>query len=94
MELLVGSAKRSATFEVVQKSAEDNVCERSKEYSKHYTVLHFILELLILKAKHSWSHGSFNDLLHILALGIWVAKTKIFYCINQDYCSYRSRDYH
>jgi len=23
-----------------------------------------------------------------------VAKTKIFYRINQDYCSYRSRDYH
>jgi len=30
-------------------------------------VLGFILELLTLKAKHSWSYGSFNDLLRILA---------------------------
>ena len=30
-------------------------------------MLHFILELLILKAKYSWSDGSFNDLLRILA---------------------------
>ena len=30
-------------------------------------MLRFILELLTLKAKHSWSDGSFNDLLRILA---------------------------
>jgi hypothetical protein len=30
-------------------------------------VLHFILELLTLKAKYGWSDGSFNDLLRILA---------------------------
>ena len=30
-------------------------------------MLHFILELLTLKTKHSWSDGSFNDLLRILA---------------------------
>ena len=30
-------------------------------------MLGFILELLTLKAKHSWSDGSFNDLLRILA---------------------------
>ena len=30
-------------------------------------MLRFILELLTLKAKHSWSDGRFNDLLRILA---------------------------
>ena len=30
-------------------------------------MLHFILELLTLKTKHSWSDGCFNDLLRILA---------------------------
>jgi hypothetical protein len=34
---------------------------------EHRTVLHFILELLTLKAKHSWSDSSFNHLLHMLA---------------------------
>ena len=36
-------------------------------YLKHWTMLHFILELLTLKAKYSWSDDSFNDLLCILA---------------------------
>ena len=27
-------------------------------------------------------------------VGIWGSKIKFFYRINQDYCSYRSRDYH
>ena len=36
-------------------------------YLKHWTILNFILELLTLKAKYSWSDDSFNDLLRILA---------------------------
>ena len=32
-------------------------------------MLHFVLELLILKAKYGWSDCSFNDLLHLLS---WV----------------------
>ena len=32
-----------------------------------WIVLHLILELLTLKTKHSWSDGSFNDLLRTLA---------------------------
>jgi hypothetical protein len=67
VELLVGSAKGLANFEMVKISAEKNIYEQSKGCPKHWTVLHFILELLILKAKHSWSDGSFNNLLHILA---------------------------
>ena len=38
-----------------------------KDVRKHWTVLRFVLELLTLKAKHSWSDSSFNDLLAILA---------------------------
>jgi hypothetical protein len=51
-EVLVASARRLANFEMVRKSAEENIYERSKGCPKHWTVLHFILELLTLKAKH------------------------------------------
>uniref|UniRef100_K3Y1W2 Transposase-associated domain-containing protein n=1 Tax=Setaria italica TaxID=4555 RepID=K3Y1W2_SETIT len=54
-ELLVGSAKGLANFDTVKKSAEENMYERSKGCPKHWTVFRFILELLILKAKHGWS---------------------------------------
>ena len=67
MELLVGSAKGLENFEMVKKSAEKNIYERSKGCPKHWTILCFVLELLILKAKHSWSDSSFNDLLGMLA---------------------------
>ena len=67
--LLVGSAMGLTDFETVRKSAEDNVYERSMGCPKHWTVLRFILELLTLKAKHSWSDGSFNVLLSIL---VWL----------------------
>jgi hypothetical protein len=66
-EVLVASARWLANFEMVRKSAEENIYERSKGCLKYWTVLPFILELLTPKAKHSWSDGSFNDLLHILA---------------------------
>jgi hypothetical protein len=66
-ELLVGSAKGLANFETVKKSEKKNVYVRLKGCSKYWTVLRFILELLTLKAKNSWSDGSFNDLLRILA---------------------------
>jgi hypothetical protein len=67
VELLVGSAKGLANFEMVKKSVEKNIYERSKRCPKHWTMLRFILELLTLKAKHSWSDSSFNDLLRMLA---------------------------
>ena len=46
-----------------------NIYDRSKGCPKYWTVLRFILELLTLKAKHSWSDGSFNGLLRIL---VWL----------------------
>jgi len=66
-ELLVGSAKGLENFETVKKSAEENIYEWSKGCPKHWTILRFVLELLTLKAKHSWSDSSFNDLLAMLA---------------------------
>ena len=45
-----------------------------------------------------WNHK--NDFSYMYAalvvfvLEYGVAKTKNFYRINQDYCSYRSQDYH
>ena len=65
--LLVGSAKRLTNFETVKNSAKELIYDRSKGCPKLWTVLRFILELLTLKAKYSWSDGSFNDLLRILA---------------------------
>jgi hypothetical protein len=48
-EVLVASARGLANFDTVRKSAEKNIYERLKECPKHWTVLHFILELLTLK---------------------------------------------
>ena len=69
MVVLVVSARGLANFEMVRKSVEENIYEQLKECLKHWSVLHFIFELLTLKAKHGWSDGSFNDLLRIL---VWL----------------------
>jgi hypothetical protein len=66
-EVLVASAMGLANFKTVRKLAEENIYKQSKGCPKHWTVLHFIVELLTLKAKHGWSDGCFNDLLRILA---------------------------
>ena len=66
VEVLVANARGLPNFDTVRKSVEENIYERSKGCLKHWTVLHFVIELLILKAKHGWSDGSFNDLLRIL----------------------------
>jgi len=66
-EVLVASARGLAIFETVRKSVEENIYERSKGCPKHWTMICFILDLLTLKAKHSWQDGSLNNLLHILA---------------------------
>jgi len=66
-ELLVGSAKGEQNVEALKRAAEETVYERSKGCPRHWTLLRFILELLILKAKYGWSDVSFNDLLRILA---------------------------
>ena len=51
-EVLVANARGLPNFDTVRKSAEENIYERSKRCPKHWTVLRFVIELLILKAKH------------------------------------------
>ena len=52
-KVLVASARGLANSEMMKKSAEELIYDRSKGCPKHWTVLRFILELLTLKAKHS-----------------------------------------
>uniref|UniRef100_K3Y220 Transposase-associated domain-containing protein n=1 Tax=Setaria italica TaxID=4555 RepID=K3Y220_SETIT len=62
-EVLLGSFKRLENFETLKKAANDSMYVGC---GKEWTVLHFILHLLILKAKFGWSDNSFNDLLTLL----------------------------
>jgi hypothetical protein len=56
-------------LERVTKASKETVYGVEKGCPTHWTLLHFVLELLILKAKYGWSDCSFNDLLHLLS---WV----------------------
>ena len=51
------------------KASNETVYGVEKGCLTHWTLLCFVLELLILKAKYSWSDCSFDDLLHLLS---WV----------------------
>jgi hypothetical protein len=62
-EILVGNAKGLANFKTLKKSADENMYKRSKGCPKHWIMVLFVLELLILKVKHGWYDGSFNDVL-------------------------------
>jgi hypothetical protein len=63
-EVLLGSAKGLENFETIQKAAKDRMYEGC---GKEWTVLRFMLHLLIVKAKFGWSDNSFNKLLTLLA---------------------------
>jgi hypothetical protein len=54
-------------LERVKKALTNIVYCVEKGCSTHWTLLHFVLELLILKAKYGWSDCSFNDLLRLLS---------------------------
>ena len=56
-------------MERVTKASKETVYGVEKGCPTHWTLLCFVLELLILKAKYGWSDCSFNDLLHLLS---WV----------------------
>uniref|UniRef100_K3YEA6 Uncharacterized protein n=1 Tax=Setaria italica TaxID=4555 RepID=K3YEA6_SETIT len=62
-EVLLGSAKGLENFETLKKAAKDHMYVGC---GKDWAVLHFLLHLLILKAKFGWSDNSFNDLLTLL----------------------------
>jgi hypothetical protein len=63
-EVLLGSAKRLENFETLKKAAKDRMYEGC---GKEWTVLCFLLHLLVVKAKFRWSDNSFNELLTLLA---------------------------
>uniref|UniRef100_K3YMM2 Uncharacterized protein n=1 Tax=Setaria italica TaxID=4555 RepID=K3YMM2_SETIT len=62
-EVLLGSAKGLENFETLKKAANDRMYVGC---GKEWTVLRFVLHLLILKTKFGWSNNSFNDLLTLL----------------------------
>jgi hypothetical protein len=66
-EILLKSSKGLENFERVKKASKETVYGVEKSCPTHWTLLCFVLELLILKAKYSWSDFSFNDLLHLLS---------------------------
>jgi hypothetical protein len=63
-EVLLGSAKGLENFETLKKAAKDHMYEGC---GKEWTVLRFMLHLLIMKAKFGWLDNSFNELLTFLA---------------------------
>ena len=54
-------------LERVTKASKETVYGVEKGCPTHWTLLRFMLELLILKAKYGWSDCSFDDLLCLLA---------------------------
>jgi hypothetical protein len=54
-------------LERVKKASTETVYGVEKGCPTHWTLLRFVLELLILKAKYGWSDCSFNDLLRLLS---------------------------
>jgi hypothetical protein len=66
-EILLKSKKGLENLERVTKASKETVYDVEKGCRTHWTLLRFVLELLILKAKNGWSDCSFNDLLCLLA---------------------------
>ena len=52
----------------MQKAREECVYSKEKGCEKRWSLLRFVLDILILKAKYGWSDRSFNDLLTLLAV--------------------------
>jgi hypothetical protein len=66
-EIILKSAKGLENLERVKKASKETVYGKEKGCPTHWTLLRFVLELLILKAKYGWSDCSFNDLLRLLS---------------------------
>ncbi|WVZ57997.1 hypothetical protein U9M48_008316 [Paspalum notatum var. saurae] len=66
-DILYASPKGAENLKAVKDAARKNVYEKSKACPPYWTLLRFVLELLILKAKYGWSDSSFNDLLKLLS---------------------------
>jgi hypothetical protein len=66
-EILRKSLKGLENLDRVKKASKETEYGVEKGCPTYWIVLHFVLELLILKAKYSWSDYSFNDLLRLLS---------------------------
>ena len=66
-KILLKSPKSLENLERVKKASKETMYGVEKGCPTHWTLLRFVLELFILKAKYGWSHCSFNDLLHLLS---------------------------
>ena len=55
-------------MEMVQKAMKERLYPEEKGCEKMWSLLQFVLDILILKAKYGWSDRSFNDLLTLLAV--------------------------
>ena len=66
-EILLNSPKGLENLERVTKASKETMYGVEKGCPTHWTLLRFVLELLILKAKYGWSYCSFNDLLYLLS---------------------------
>jgi hypothetical protein len=64
---ILKSKKGLENLERVTKALTETVYGVEKGCPSHWTLLHFVLELLILKAKYGWSDYCFNDLLRLLS---------------------------
>ena len=63
-DVLFGSPRWLENFKEMKQVAIDPLY---KDCPKHWMMLRFNLQMLMLKARHGWSDTSFNDLLRILA---------------------------
>jgi hypothetical protein len=54
-------------LETVWQAREERLYLEEKGCEKRLSLLRFVLDILILKAKYGWSDRSFNDLLTLLA---------------------------
>ena len=66
-EIILKSAKGVENLERVKIESKEILYAVKKGCPTHWTALHFVLELLILKAKYGWSDHSFNDPLCLLS---------------------------
>jgi hypothetical protein len=66
-KILLKGKKGLENLERVTKASKETVYDVEKGCPTHWTLLRFVLELLILKAKYGWSDCGFNDLLRLLA---------------------------
>ena len=54
-------------LEGVNKARKERLCPEEHGCEKRWSLLRFLLDILILKAKYGWSDRSFNDLLTLWA---------------------------